>query len=214
MVRKPTGKQGPVKFTISDGNSSLEWETISYPSDKEKIEKIVLNSFIEAGKRYGMTIHEIRQNEENNFDFTLILPGGTVYMDLMEITMKSGSEPPFHSEQIEVSVGQLANSFLDGIKKKSKKYSSKSSIPIHLLTYSTHWRFLPSTKTINLVQYYLSNLDHVFENVFYLNQISEDYSDLNVLFPTNFDWSHFDPKEVEKEIFFNLNPAKFQIISN
>ncbi|BBI36742.1 hypothetical protein KCTCHS21_61410 [Cohnella abietis] len=51
----------------------------------------------------GANINEVIQNEENNFDFTLKVPNGTIYLELTEVVINKKGQSPYSSQKIRAS---------------------------------------------------------------------------------------------------------------
>jgi hypothetical protein len=64
-------------------------------------------------------------------------------------------------------VGDFADAVFELVKKKSRKYGGRRRVPLHLLLYSTDWRFLLSESVITLVRLYCARRPHVFSSIVY-----------------------------------------------
>src|SRR6185503_16163554 len=98
------------------------WEQIQFPKTKEEIEKFVLDLWTAEVRRAGGSILTVTQNEEDDFDFTLELPGGIVSLDLVEVFYSDGENRPYETTDIEVSVSRYAKQICESVKRKSKHY--------------------------------------------------------------------------------------------
>ena len=211
--RKPTGDIGPVGVRVGQEAVKFGWDRIRFTSAKDEIELFVVQKFIDAGLKAGFSFINVEQNKENHFDFTLVLPGGVVYMDLVELIYADEVGNPYTSNNITIMTRDYALQIYETIGKKSKKYSNSGSTPIHLLTYITHWRFLPSEAVIRLVQYMLRGKGMIFEIIFFLAPTNNDHADLRIFFPSlDENFVDFDASELDNHFYLNLNPAKFELV--
>lgn len=213
---KPTGNIGPNKVFLENGNYKLSWDKVIFPTVKEDIELYYCQKFAEQIIKAGGEIYAIKQNEENHFDFTLELPGGKVYMDLAEVIITDYKGNPYSTEQIKISYSEYLDSTLNIVIKKSKNYQSKSTTPIYLLLYCTHWRFIPNDEIIYLLQYYLINKKSCFENIFLYIPIDDIDGHLHVLYPAdNLKFKNITPESAETyhtKFYLNLNPNRFELL--
>src|ERR1700719_4826933 len=151
---KPTGMVGPLTIRATSDGSSGGWNKIEFPNNKEGIEKLMVEMWASAIRKAGGSIIEIIQNKEDDFDFTLVLPGGTVSLDLVELIYSDGQNKPYEGDGIEIKVHEYAEQIFNLVMKKSGRYGSAGTRPIHLLVYITHWRFWTSEIVIRLAQYF------------------------------------------------------------
>lgn len=209
---KPTGKTGPIRVQRDENQVTMSWDVIDFPKTKEGIERYIMQQFILAGQQGGFKILGVKQNPENHFDFTLNLPGGEVYIDLMELIYKDEDGNPYDSKNMLIESALYARQIVSLILKKSNKYQSRSETPLHLLTYITHWRFLPNETVIRLVQHKLSKEPHIFENIFYLSLDFGNEPTMRVLFPSNDPLEGQDPSAFQDNKYLNLDPGNWKLI--
>ena len=186
------------------------------PTAKDEIEKSIINKFIRAGRKAGFTIHSCTKNTESHFDFTLVIGSQeTVYVDLKEIIIPNKNNSPYKRTNKQINDEEYSNYIIKLIKECSEKYRSKSKTPIHLLLYITDWKFNPSNTVIALVQHALLKQDLMFEYVFFLDIVADDYEELRLLFPSKKSrWIGFDPNNYKNSTTYNLNPSKWELSSN
>ncbi|HUK10765.1 MAG TPA: hypothetical protein VLX09_23035 [Stellaceae bacterium] len=208
MPKKPTGRVGPIQVTITEGRADLRWENVKFPTEKKDIEQLVVNQFMAAMSRTGAQI-KASQNSEDDLDFTLILPGGKIKLELREAFYGTGANsPPYDSRDMRIKSFSYAEQIVAAVRDKSH-YGT--AMPIHLLLYITHWRFLPSETTIRLAQYLLQQARPMFENVFFLSPIDPGQADLRVLYPSNNPLQGKKPEEFRDQWYLNLDPANWQL---
>jgi hypothetical protein len=192
----------------------MTWEKVQFPKSKDEIELFVMQRFVAAGRDAGFEFLAVEQNPENHFDFSLTLPGGAVYMDLMELIYRDDGAPPFDSNNGWVLSSEFAGQIVAKILDKSSRYQSRSGTPIHLLTYATHWRFVPAETVIRLVQHGLSEANHVFENVFFFDPEIDEKEGLRVLCPSEQPLEGHDPREFGDHKYLPLDPGKAVLFQN
>jgi hypothetical protein len=212
MPIKPTGRIGPFRVTGGPDGPTGEWAKIQFPTQKEEIEQFVLDLFVTEMRRGGATILKATKNAENNFDFTLELPGGKVFLDLMEIIYRDVQGLPYEGENIRIESYKYAEQIRDAVMAKSENYGRAGTQPIHLLTYITHWRFHAHEVVIRLVQYMLQEYRPIMENVFFLSPLDDKSASLRVLYPSANPLEGHDPNSFKDDWYLTLNPAKTELI--
>lgn len=212
--RKPTGQIGATKLEISDGAPVAHWDKIVFPSEKEDIEKKIVGYFYREMLRQGYSILEANQNKESYIDYSLSLPSGKVDLELRELLYRDDEDKPYDSRQIKIMTLSYAQQIYDAVHKKSKHYQQTSAVPIHLLMYVTHWRFVPHEAVIRIAQHLLAETPPIFENVFLLLPFDETEAMVRVLYPST---NPMEGKRIEDfadEWYLNLDPANAQLHTN
>ena len=210
--QKPTGQTGPITVGIENSDPSARWKKIEFPRAKADIERFVFELWLSETRKAGGTIYESVQNPEDDFDFTLQLPGGPVHLDLTEIFYHDGQQRPYDGQRTRIKSYRFAEQVFNSITAKSDHYGKPGSIPIHLLTYITHWRFSPSEVAIRLVQHFLLETPPIIENVFFLEPFDATAANLRVLFPSRNPLEGHDPEEFREHGYLNLDPSNWQIV--
>jgi hypothetical protein len=141
MGKKPTGNIGPFSVVSTPTGVVRTWNKVRFPADKESIERLIIEMWANAMANAGGRTFKIVPNKQNDFDFTLVLPGGTISMDLVEFIYRDGQGKPYDSDQIKIHSFEYAKQLAATVMEKSAHYGGKSTQPIHLLVYITHWRF-------------------------------------------------------------------------
>jgi hypothetical protein len=178
--RKPRGVNGSFLFTPGKPPQLTVHE---HPDEKADIERNILTSAIEAARLQQVELYDLAadpiQNVENHFDFTLPTPAGDEYLDLVEVVLPGGyvNAPP------SIQVGDMADHMLGLVKKKSRRYGARRRSNIHLLLYSTDWKFLPSESVISLVSLYCHRRPHGFKTVAVVAPIFPERAVLWRVFP-------------------------------
>ena len=182
--RKPRGVNEVLKVT---GGQPPELIPNQLPAEKSGIEARILDLALKAAEfmkidLYGLASAPV-QNDENNFDFTLDTTSGTEYLDLVEVVLEGGYDGASSS----ILVGDMADQMFEQIKKKARKYGTRRRSNIHLLLYSTHWKFLPSESVISLLSLYCFRKHHGFKTVAVMMPIMDESAVLWKCFPAALD---------------------------
>jgi hypothetical protein len=214
MAKKPTGNIGPFSATSTPTGVTGAWKKIEFPKDKESIETLIVDMWASATRSAGAKIYEISQNKQNDFDFTLVLPGGTVSMDLVEFIYRDGQGKPYDGDQIEIKSFDYATQLVATVMRKSAHYGNAGAQPIHLLVYITHWRFWSNEVPIRLAQHFLSEIPPIFENVFFIEPFDGKEGNVRVLYPSRNPMEGHSPEEFKDHFSLTLNPGNGEVISS
>jgi hypothetical protein len=178
--RKPRGVNEVLKVT---GGLPLELIPSPLPTEKSGIEARILDLTLKAAEFMKIDLYNLVsppvQNDENNFDFTLDTASGTEYLDLVEIVLEGG----YDGASTSIAVGDMADQMFEQIKKKARKYGTRRRSNIHLLLYSTHWKFLPNESLISLLSLYCVRKHHGFKTVAVMMPIMDEAAVLWKCFP-------------------------------
>ena len=79
--RKPTGTIGPLHLSDEEAKF-LHFE---FPRTKEKIESFIVEAFVRNSGSIPLRITEWKQNQQNDFDFSVGTTDGPKFLELMEI---------------------------------------------------------------------------------------------------------------------------------
>jgi hypothetical protein len=214
MAKKPTGSIGPISVTSTPTGAVGAWNKVEFPKDKEGIEKLVVEMWANATRSAGGTILEIIPNKQNDFDFTLVLPGGKVSMDLVEFIYRDGQGKPYDSDQIEIQSFDYAKQLVATVMEKSAHYGKAGTQSIHLLIYITHWRFWSNEVAIRLAQHFLSESPPIFENVFFVEPLDAIQGNARVLYPSRNPMEGHKPEDFKEHFTLTLNPGNWTIASD
>jgi|GEM_PF-5751824 len=224
MSKKPTGFTGPIRIKIDKYSKQFKFQPINWPKEKEEIEKIIVSNFIKTIQAAGATVLNHFPNPQNDLDYTLILPGGEVYLELKEVIFpmqndKNKNSPIYSKEPHFWNYGDIENWFLNQIKKYSKKYKGVNK-PIHLLFYTTHFDYNFEDEVVWLIQYSLTKTPHIFECIFLYQPLDKNTGDLRVFYPSKAkeDFKSFQKSlgkdfinKLREKHFFNFSPFKWKI---
>lgn len=219
-MAKPTGMIGPNKITVaSDGAVEHAFQPVPFSTKKEEVEVLIANDFIasmtqlmtaQGGTRWFMS--NPVQNAENDFDFTITLPDGMLaWLELMEIA-------PLHlfgdhqHVPAKYKPFDFAKIIVGMIMKKAVHYPAASARELHLLTYITHWGFIPSESLIHLVRAFLIEEKHPFAGIYLYAPFEAGHGHGRVIAPVDpKQYAFFNPNELKENEVINLNPAKWQL---
>ena len=160
MHKKPSGINGFV--SLSPGMHP-QFQKIIFPEEKSNLEAMIFDAAIRVAQGMQPSFYDLSgdptSNFENDFDFSLPFDGGVEYLDLAEVTfgMESGGHvkaPPSHL------VGDLVDAAWKVIQKKDDKYGDARRTTVHLLLYTTDWKFTLSRSCIRLLESYCAVRKH------------------------------------------------------
>lgn len=182
--KKPTGTLGFVRIGV---DQPPHFTKLDFPGGKEEIERFILEATVRKAERDGLNLFHLKahpvQNPENHFDFTLPTSNGEQYLDLMEVAPLSDTDGSYAKAPASYNQGDMADVILGLVLKKAAKYGVRMRTPLHLLMYTTDWRFRVSGETLQLVGCQLSKTEHCFSSV--THYVPDDAGDgeLTMVFP-------------------------------
>jgi len=153
---------------------------------------------------YSLTGEPI-QNLENDLDFQLPTISGIQHLDLAEI-VHSMSNGGYEGAPNKYKVGDMVDVVWGLIQAKEKKYGARRKFAVHLLLYSTDWRFFLSESCISLLRAYCLRRKQHFVSIAYYAPITADEGILWPLSP--FDaLPHIDETALRNNVVTNGNPT-------
>lgn len=211
MPRKPTGEIGTTKIS----NSGADFEKIPFPTDKESIEVMISNMFVEhfpKEEKAFFNPYNPTKNAENDFDFTISTDTGSKQLELMEYAPIEQLHGKYQLAPNEYLAGDFADDFFNRIMKKSVRYAGQKNII--LLTYFTHWAFIPSDSVIGLLQWMLITSKHSFERVFLVMPFDRTFGLTKMIYPAPLSCHPYsDAKRFRNNKVINLDPTAWQTSS-
>ena len=167
--RKPSGAIGPI--TIRPGDQATEFQPLPFPEDKAELERYIVTFVTRGFRNKGHNPYELTgeptQNAENDYDFTLPTVSGTEYPDLMEVAPLEAVRGSYRDAPGSYNHGELADFIVDKLSAKSEKYRANLQPSIHLLLYTTDWRFRVTDNVLLLVGNQCRQNDHSFKTIIY-----------------------------------------------
>lgn len=216
--KKPTGKTGPLHVSSDTESVETEWKTVDLPTEKDEIEKFVLRSFLQTAEsnntlRYWVT--SVSKNDLDDFDFSVQTTQGPKTIELMEIAPLEDVDGGYEAASGSHDIYEFGESIAEKILAKSARYESAAGKSLILLTYVTDWKFWPSPPVISLVQYWMLQKQHVFEEV-HLHIPAGPQGGISFpIFPTpEGRWEDFDPEQARGKQSHNLDPDGWRIASD
>lgn len=213
MANKPSGTMGPYSGTVqSTGKLVSQQSKIIWPSAQKEIERKILNFFMREFEKTGAKFLKIEDGGTRELDFLLTLPGGKVYLELMEAIITHEGEIPFQAGNRAYKPIPYADAIFREVSKKIFKYGFKHDVPIDLLIYTTHEQYNPNGAAIQVLQRYFLENKHPFQYVFFLIPSSEDRATLSVLFNFGYPLNPLPLSELEGRSWINVVSSGFQTI--
>jgi hypothetical protein len=210
--KKPTGEIGAVSFGPT--SEAVTFSPIPFPTRKEDIERFIAMPFAMNASIKGWFPFKLlappEQNSTDDLDFTLHTDAGPKYLELMEIHLADiGLNIP--SGQFVYEPYAVAERILGHIQNKSNRYQGATSRGIILLTYVTHWQFCLDNVVYWLLAYWMRERPLIFEQVFHLDLLDETAFESYPLYPSDKDFSGFEPEKFRENRTFLLNPRRWQL---
>ncbi|MCH8081313.1 MAG: hypothetical protein IID52_02875 [Proteobacteria bacterium] len=211
--RKPTGKIGPITINLED--KTAEFQPLQFPKGKAKIEEFIFKFFIKGLGKAGRTFYKIvsypTQNQENDFDFTLETEFGDEYLDLMEVAPLEKIGGSYEAASSSYNHGEMADWVWSKLISKSKKYGSASTPHIHLLLYSTDWRFRLSEGVIRLLAFWAITREHCFKTIIYFVPDDATHDEAKIISPCDHDlFKGYDEEAARSRKSLIGNPEKIR----
>lgn len=183
--KKPTGVIGSI--TIHPDGRPPEFRQMKFPQTKAEIEKYILKLMISNAKKADLNPYDLKgnpvQNSENSFDFMLPTTQGDQYLDLMEIAPLENARGSHEKAPDHYNNGELADSIYSKILSKSQKYGLSPRSVIHLLLYTTDWKFQIGDGVLDLLAYWSLRDQHCFRSILYFSPKSSNEGDIIVIHP-------------------------------
>jgi hypothetical protein len=186
--KKPTGKMGSLRVQMGPGQGKQTFFRAVFPTTKREIEAAVPATALAApanqfaiGSHYGLVGKPV-QNDENDFDFTLPTDTGQTYLDLMEIAPLEEVRGSYEHAGQMVWVGKRADWIAAKVFEKSGDYGRGPASGVHLLLYTTDFRFDAMGYVCDLLVHLLHGRAHCFGSVAYCSPLPSDVH-TRLLFP-------------------------------
>ena len=211
--RKPTGTTGPVKVTMSSEGPSVAFERLPFPRTKEEVEAVIVSGFLRSAQSCGWlpSTAQVKQNPQDDFDFTLTGCGNGKHLELMEIAPLEHLRGTYDKAPTSYRPYDFAAHILGKLKGKSARYASSSGEELLLLMYVTDWRFTLSETVIALLQYWTASQAHSFGAVYCYSPITREEGIVHVIHPTPMEhWTGFDPERYRENFVHNLSPLDWK----
>lgn len=183
--RKPTGALGPIR--VGAAREQSRFQPIGFPTSKLEIERYVLNLLLSSKPELRTDLYRLvgdpSQNPESHFDFSLPTSAGEEYLDLMEVAPLQRFRGSYANAPGAYKDGDFADAVWAQIESKSKKYGTSATRRVHLLLYTTDWRFLVEDNVLDLIAFRASKGGHAFASIVYVVPMDERTGDVVVVYP-------------------------------
>jgi hypothetical protein len=206
--KKPTGVIGSI--TIHPDGRPPEFKQVGFPQGKAEIERYILKLTILNAKKIGLNPYDLKgepiQNPEDSFDFTLPSTQGNQYLDLMEIASLEKVRGSHEQAPNHYNNGELADSIYSKILSKAKKYGQSPRSTIHLLLYTTDWKFKADEGVLDLLAYWSLRGQHCFKSILYFRPVSSNDGDVIVIYPRPVEtFQQFDEARQRRRCTLSIN---------
>jgi len=212
--RKPVGESGVL--TIGPERQSAEYKGIHYGGTKIGIENYFLEVTLASARKKGVNLYNLTekpvQNLEDDFDFTLNTQFGKQYLDLMEVAPLEEIDGSYLQAPASYNNGEMADRVWAKLEGKSRKYGTHRPERIHLLLYSTDWRFRLADGVLGLLRFRAKSEDLVFASIVYYSPADQESGTVTILHPVAETSSEsFDDEHVRAKCSERLDLSRFKI---
>jgi hypothetical protein len=180
-VKKPQGWNGVVNLDPPQGLAP-----IVLPAEKDKREAILVDMFrngFTADDCPLPTIVSVKQNIEDDFDFSVQTSAGHRDLELVEFAPLEGVRGGYDAVPDTLNVGRIADRLTGLVMKKADHYAGYSGPGLTLLVYSTHYAFQPLDDVFQLSAQRLRRAKPLFERVCFLIPTFPKGSAIYTVFP-------------------------------
>jgi len=212
--KKPSGTIGSIIMRSAD--QKAEFQPISFPKDKAEREQFIVKFFTQVLRRSGKYPDELIgdpiQNLESDYDFTLKTVSGTEYLELMEVAPLEGVGGSYQKAPGSYNHGELADFIYEKLIAKSTKYHARALPPIHLLLYTTDFRFVVTKNVLFLVGYLCQQTKHSFKTIIYFVPYDATHGEAKKLYPLpSKAFKDFDVQATRHRISMLGDPTKINV---
>ncbi len=126
--RKPTGTTGPLHVSAE----GAQFFQLEFPRTKEEIESFIVEAFLSNSGSMPLRISEWKQNNQNDFDFSVKTTEGPKFLELMEIAPLENLRGSYEKAPSSYKPYDFAAYILAKINDKSERYHGAASSSICL----------------------------------------------------------------------------------
>jgi len=214
-MKKPRGRTG---FARATGARELSFPEANFPRTKADIETWIVKCFFSSLKENGwepFCLANPRQNEEQDFDYTVDSARGEGFLELVEAGPVEVYRGDYAKAPLVTKSSDVVKNLLEKIKNKSEKYPEDRKYPLYLLIYTTQWNFALSDAQVCWLQYELRREPPKFDGIFSCHPIEENFGQLHWLYPIPPDaLTGFDPQQMKDHVVLHLDYRNFKIETN
>jgi len=188
--RKPTGTSG----VLIVGGGKQRFIRTQYGTSKEEVEDFFMKAAMRSNLGEALNlIGEPIRNRENFFDYSISTTRGQEYIDLMEIAMLEKVAGSYDRMPETTDSGLFADYVWEQIDRKSSHYGGKPRSNLHLLLYSTDYRFDLTDSAEELIAYFANCRPHAFNSIFNFEPYDQQHGRLYKIYPRPAtDFENFD----------------------
>lgn len=214
-TKKPTGTIGPIIIHQRSANFC----PLDFRADKADLERHIVRFVISGLKTIGKNFYELLgdpiQNPEDDFDFTLRTRSGKEYLELMEVAPLEHLGGSYDAAAASYNHGELADHVYAKLMAKSKKYGSASQSPVHLLLYTTDWRFRLTDNVLALLAYWCLRGEHSFKTILYFVPDDATHGETKIVYPVaSRTFASFDEQAARNRRSIIGDPTRIQVDSD
>lgn len=181
---KPQGVSG----AISVGASGAVFNPVRLPPGKAEREDLIARLFVEAFDRWVATestpslkpFTDLKQNQENDLDFTVTTSLGAMLMELVEFAPLETYGPRFENAPSSVHPARKAALAFEAITRKSDHQGGSNRI---LVAYCTEHAFWLDPITIERARRLLAATPPRFDRVYYVSVHNLTSASVSEIFP-------------------------------
>jgi hypothetical protein len=185
---------------ILGGGKPPSFAQTTWPDSKRAIERFVVERSFGRGirgpdlrKLYRLVAEPRINPEENGFDVILTTEAGEQYLELVEVAPLHRAGGSYDNAPISYFQGGRADVIFGEFLKKSTGYGTSPRATVHLLVYSTDFRFFLEPEVLDLLAYRALRGELCFASIVYYERYSDDDERLELIYPRSAsDWERFD----------------------
>lgn len=213
--KKPTGEIGMTHLALGGDTPGAEFQPVVFPRMKAEIENYIVKRFLAQAigtQVFPYFVRSVQQNSEADLDFTLSCFDKGRKLEVMEIAPLEHVRGSYAEAPKSYNSYEFARYAMEKAQAKSAKYGWPRNTEFHLLMYVTDWRFMISTATTSLLEFWFDMRPHNFTGIYLYLPIGQEAGQGILLFPTRRDWRGFDPESLKDNVVHNLDPMGWQPI--
>ena len=211
--RKPSGFIGSI--VMKPDEKSAEFQAIEFPTRKDELERYIVNFVMSGLRQTGTNFYSLSadpvQNPEDDLDFTLPTRTGKEYLELMEVAALEHVGGSYDAGASSYNHGELADYVYSKVVGKAQRYAALD-VPVHLLLYTTDWRFRLAPEVLALLGYWLQQRTHPFKTVLYFVPDDATHGEAKILCPVDpKTWATFDEQALRNGRSFLADPTQLRV---
>ena len=210
--QKPTGEIGPL--LVAPGVA--DFQPVQRPARKADIELQVLRPFLLTAAGVGFLDFEVtsepKVNATDDFDFSIETTSGDKYVELLEVAPLGAGA--YEAAPSSYDVYEFADWIATAMFKKARRYIGATELGIVLVTYSTHWAFVPNDEVLFLLSCWTHTRNHCFESIYHTHPLDDHHHSVSRIFPIpGVNFERLDPEAFRGRTVLNLRPHRWIPIS-